>query len=194
MTCRVAGCDRPVVVRKHELCKRHHHRLLRYGDPTGKPVPRSGPAACGRGHPYPESRRPGRGDCAVCHQEAQRRRYQRDVGRHRELARDYGRAHRAEATARHRAWRADNVERVRATARQRATWRRLGKDAGAVAYARMIRRDPCSYCGSRATTVDHIVPTAAGGTNQWDNLAAACAPCNASKHARPLLSWLLEAA
>lgn len=32
-------------------------------------------ASCIRGHPYPESRRPGRADCAVCHREDERARH-----------------------------------------------------------------------------------------------------------------------
>lgn len=33
--------------------------------------------SCSRGHPYPESKRPGRNDCAVCHREDERARYAR---------------------------------------------------------------------------------------------------------------------
>jgi len=50
----------------------------------------------------------------------------------------------------------------------------------------------CHYCGSgsrggvgltgrKATTRDHIVPVAAGGSNQWWNLVPACAECNQAK-------------
>jgi len=33
-------------------------------------------------------------------------------------------------------------------------------------------------CTGRATVVDHIVPLSRGGTDNEDNLRAACAPCN----------------
>lgn len=40
----------------------------------------------------------------------------------------------------------------------------------------------CGYCGARATTVDHIMPTSRGGARRsWDNLVAACVRCNGRK-------------
>jgi hypothetical protein len=39
----------------------------------------------------------------------------------------------------------------------------------------------CGYCGKKATTLDHVVPTSKGGQNTWDNLVAACHHCNNSK-------------
>ena len=40
----------------------------------------------------------------------------------------------------------------------------------------------CQYCGSRAQlTVDHVVPRSKGGGSTWDNIVAACAPCNRRK-------------
>lgn len=53
----------------------------------------------------------------------------------------------------------------------------------------VLRRDghACRYCGGRAPdvvlTVDHVVPTALGGTDNPDNLVAACRDCNAGKSA-----------
>jgi DNA-binding XRE family transcriptional regulator len=41
----------------------------------------------------------------------------------------------------------------------------------------------CYYCGTAdATHVDHIIPRVCGGTDRWDNLIAACLPCNLRKH------------
>lgn len=37
----------------------------------------------------------------------------------------------------------------------------------------------CYYCGEFATCIDHIVPAAYGGSNNFDNLVLACAYCNA---------------
>lgn len=39
----------------------------------------------------------------------------------------------------------------------------------------------CQYCGSDATTVDHVIPISKGGTDEPDNLVAACTRCNYSK-------------
>lgn len=49
----------------------------------------------------------------------------------------------------------------------------------------------CRYCGSPATVVDHIVPVALGGSNDIDNLAGACEPCNKIKRDKPLTPDLL---
>lgn len=48
----------------------------------------------------------------------------------------------------------------------------------------VLRRDnhACQYCGSRKQlTLDHVVPRSKGGTHTWDNVVAACSPCNARK-------------
>ncbi|NLV54235.1 MAG: HNH endonuclease [Acidimicrobiales bacterium] len=42
----------------------------------------------------------------------------------------------------------------------------------------------CQYCGARAETIDHVVPRSRGGGHTWDNLVAACRPCNVRKGAR----------
>ena len=47
----------------------------------------------------------------------------------------------------------------------------------------------CQYCGERAETLDHVVPRSRGGTHTWDNVGAACRPCNVRKADR-LLSEL----
>lgn len=48
---------------------------------------------------------------------------------------------------------------------------------------RVLERDNyvCAYCGGHATTVDHVVSVANGGTDDLDNLVAACWPCNRRK-------------
>lgn len=51
----------------------------------------------------------------------------------------------------------------------------------------VLRRDnhACRYCGAVADdtplTIDHVVPVSLGGTDNADNLAAACKDCNAGK-------------
>lgn len=45
----------------------------------------------------------------------------------------------------------------------------------------------CQYCGSRGDlTFDHVVPRAAGGITSWENVVAACSPCNLCKGSRAL--------
>jgi 5-methylcytosine-specific restriction endonuclease McrA len=49
---------------------------------------------------------------------------------------------------------------------------------------RVLIRDGycCQYCGSEnATTVDHVQPISKGGTDEPDNLLAACTRCNYQK-------------
>ena len=43
-------------------------------------------------------------------------------------------------------------------------------------------RFTCQYCGGREDlTFDHVVPRSKGGTTVWDNVVAACSPCNLRK-------------
>ncbi len=53
--------------------------------------------------------------------------------------------------------------------------------------------DRCAYCQSRAETLDHVVPRSRGGRHEWDNVVAACRPCNHRKADRLLreLGWTL---
>jgi hypothetical protein len=60
----------------------------------------------------------------------------------------------------------------------------------------VLQRDGfrCRYCGMGAQSnppveleVDHVVPVAAGGSNELGNLVSACAPCNRGKSSRPVL-------
>ncbi len=44
----------------------------------------------------------------------------------------------------------------------------------------------CQYCGSAAENIDHVIPRSKGGTHTWDNVVAACRPCNARKEDRLL--------
>ncbi len=44
----------------------------------------------------------------------------------------------------------------------------------------------CQYCGSAAESIDHVIPRAKGGTHSWDNVVAACRPCNVRKRDRLL--------
>lgn len=52
----------------------------------------------------------------------------------------------------------------------------------------VLKRDGhrCCYCGSNATTVDHVVPKSRGGLSTWGNTVAACLKCNSRKGNRTL--------
>ncbi len=45
----------------------------------------------------------------------------------------------------------------------------------------------CQYCGARGDlTFDHVVPRASGGVTSWQNVVAACSPCNLRKGSKSL--------
>ena len=51
----------------------------------------------------------------------------------------------------------------------------------------VLKRDQhrCQYCRSnRQLTLDHVIPRSKGGLHTWDNVVAACEPCNSSKSDR----------
>jgi 5-methylcytosine-specific restriction endonuclease McrA len=51
----------------------------------------------------------------------------------------------------------------------------------------LFKRDDfrCAYCGKRFApeklTVDHVIPSSRGGTNDWNNVLTCCSPCNLRK-------------
>jgi 5-methylcytosine-specific restriction endonuclease McrA len=51
---------------------------------------------------------------------------------------------------------------------------------------RILNRDGwiCFWCGSEANTCDHVIPVARGGSDDPDNLVAACKRCNFSRQDR----------
>lgn len=61
-----------------------------------------------------------------------------------------------------------------------------------VSFTRMnlfLRDDfRCQYCGCKLPpkdlTFDHVVPRSAGGGTNWENIVAACVPCNTRKGSR----------
>lgn len=59
--------------------------------------------------------------------------------------------------------------------------------------AAVLQRDgyKCSYCGAENVPLycDHIQPYSRGGATSFDNLTAACKPCNSSKKDRDIGVW-----
>ncbi|HEY2429800.1 MAG TPA: HNH endonuclease [Acidimicrobiales bacterium] len=39
----------------------------------------------------------------------------------------------------------------------------------------------CQYCNAPAENIDHVIPRSKGGPHTWENVVAACRPCNARK-------------
>ena len=44
----------------------------------------------------------------------------------------------------------------------------------------------CQYCGVPAENIDHVIPRSRGGLHVWENVVAACRPCNTHKRDRLL--------
>jgi 5-methylcytosine-specific restriction endonuclease McrA len=44
----------------------------------------------------------------------------------------------------------------------------------------------CQYCHGPAESIDHVVPRSRGGGHHWENVVAACRPCNVRKRDRYL--------
>ena len=44
----------------------------------------------------------------------------------------------------------------------------------------------CQYCAGPAESIDHVVPRSRGGEHAWENVVAACRPCNSRKRDRLL--------
>lgn len=64
----------------------------------------------------------------------------------------------------------------------RAPYRRATNVSRRGVFARDDGR--CQYCGGVADSIDHVVPRSRGGAHVWENVAAACRPCNLTKRDR----------
>jgi 5-methylcytosine-specific restriction endonuclease McrA len=42
----------------------------------------------------------------------------------------------------------------------------------------------CQYCSAPAESIDHVIPRSRGGAHEWENVVAACRPCNTRKSDR----------
>lgn len=69
-------------------------------------------------------------------------------------------------------------------------YRRVPRQTRSVSRKGIFLRDSmtCMYCHKKFAvgdlTLDHVVPRARGGPSSWDNMVAACRPCNHKKNDR----------
>ena len=56
-----------------------------------------------------------------------------------------------------------------------------------VRYRKVLRRDPCAYCGGASEALDHIEPKSSGGEDEWTNRVGVCTRCNSYKGTLPVL-------
>jgi 5-methylcytosine-specific restriction endonuclease McrA len=61
----------------------------------------------------------------------------------------------------------------------RVPYRRRTALSRRAVFARDLNR--CQYCGAAAENLDHVLPRSRGGGHAWENVVAACRPCNARK-------------
>jgi 5-methylcytosine-specific restriction endonuclease McrA len=73
---------------------------------------------------------------------------------------------------------------VRVPFRRRAPLNRRG------VFARDSHR--CQYCGAAAESIDHVIPRSKGGEHTWENVVAACRPCNVRKGDRLLSATSMQ--
>lgn len=74
---------------------------------------------------------------------------------------------------------------IRVSSRVRRPTRRANRK---LTRSEIFRRDHyiCQYCGRQVKqlTLDHVLPRFRGGQHTWENVVAACIPCNRSKAGR----------
>lgn len=116
--------------------------------------------------------------CKACHRDKQRL-----VPFNRERYNRYVEANREKVNAYRKAWKAANRP-------DQAEFSKGGPEA--IAYARLITKDPCVYCGGPSIAIDHIVAVTKGGMGNWDNLAPVCKSCNSSKNNKDVLQFLMH--
>jgi hypothetical protein len=50
----------------------------------------------------------------------------------------------------------------------------------------------CGYCGSEATSLDHIIPRFRSGSSNRNNLLPACQRCNNQKGSEKMEEWYIQ--
>lgn len=91
-------------------------------------------------------------------------------------------------------WREANPDKVKINHIKRSLRSSVAGSPDIVEWIKIVLNDPCSYCGGKSETIDHIIPIAKGGTHDVTNLTGACAKCNSAKGDKNLLVFLVERA
>jgi 5-methylcytosine-specific restriction endonuclease McrA len=93
-------------------------------------------------------------------------------------------------------WKQRNIDKVRAAGRRHAARRRarqkplIPATTSCTMHLSAIWNNHCAYCGTVGKlTIDHVLPVAFGGLDEFGNLVPACGICNSSKQAKPVESW-----
>lgn len=191
-TCRMRGCVLPVYVEKRRLCRVHYHRFKNTGDPA-TPVLRiasypTGTVCAAEG--CDRTKIEGKGLCQKHYKleqyarnpEPYRANSRNSRERHNEATQKRDRERYARDPDSYRYWRRVRKARIRGAAETHTQeeWDAL------LEYL----EGRCAYCFEPATTLDHIVPIARGGTNAIENIVPACQSCNSSKSDNTLDEWL----
>lgn len=116
-------------------------------------------------------------ECLTCHREREKIRYHENREKQIRAAVEWQRKNRERYNKRRRVW--DLAHRTEERPTQETQ-----------EYVELIRGDVCVYCNGPVEHIDHVIPVAAGGSSQWENLAPTCAHCNQSKNDRSLLMYL----
>jgi hypothetical protein len=85
-------------------------------------------------------------------------------------------------------WKQRNIDKVRAAGRRHAARRRarqkplIPATTSCTMHLSAIWNNHCAYCGTVGKlTIDHVLPVAFGGLDEFGNLVPACGICNSSK-------------
>lgn len=94
-------------------------------------------------------------------------------------------------------YRANRTHRIRAASERKFLIRMsrpvmYGSGQNSAFQLKVLKNDPCSYCGGVSTGVDHIIPRTAGGVDDFTNVTGACVSCNRQKSSKSMLTHMLE--
>lgn len=130
--------------------------------------------------------------------ENRRRHYANNAQKLREKSRNRTPEERRKRAERQTQYRAENPEKIRQLNRARVATQRAAGKVTRSDVDRLIglQRGCCAIC--KAPTVksgkgfhlDHKVPLASGGNNEFGNLQLLCPPCNLSKNARDPVEFM----
>ena len=144
-------------------------------------------------------------ECIVCKKQRSKLWRSNNKQAHRDYSRNWIKEHPEQARTTSKLWAARNKDKVQAS---RDKWNEANKEIirlktlnrrarlkKAKTYLvtdkdiKKMLRQPCNYCGAKATQIDHVLPLVKGGTHSVGNLAPACASCNGSKAGKFLSVW-----